>query len=77
IIDAINADEEITLDSVLDEVNVVEGVVKVINTAKLIIDAAQDSVAGDIVSDASATTTGSVATTIIATITTVDDVTLA
>nr|GEZ97932.1 hypothetical protein [Tanacetum cinerariifolium] len=49
----------------------------VINTAKLIIDAAQDSVAGDIVSDASATTTGSVATTIIATITTVDDVTLA
>ncbi|GKB29481.1 hypothetical protein Tco_0868882 [Tanacetum coccineum] len=53
-IDAIDADEEITL------------VVEVINTAKLIIDAAQVSDAGDIVSTASATT-----------IVSVDDITLA
>ncbi|GJY16000.1 hypothetical protein Tco_0386422 [Tanacetum coccineum] len=48
-IDAIDADEEITLVSVHD-VNVSAGeeeVVEVINTAKLIIDAAQVSVAGD------------------------------
>ncbi|GKF30409.1 hypothetical protein Tco_0100207, partial [Tanacetum coccineum] len=48
-----------------------EEVVKVINTAKLIIDVAQDSAAGDIVSTASA------ATTTTATIKTVDDITLA
>nr|GEZ27663.1 hypothetical protein [Tanacetum cinerariifolium] len=87
-IDAIDADEEITLEvfvvehevvvkRVNDEVNVVEKVVKVINTAKLIIDAAQDSAAGDIVSTASATTTVSAATTTTAIITTVDDITLA
>ncbi|GKB68914.1 hypothetical protein Tco_0930326 [Tanacetum coccineum] len=71
-IDAINADEEITLEVFVaeqevaankenDEVNVVEEVVEVISTAKLIIDA----------------TTVSAATTTTATITTVDDITLA
>ncbi|GKC85723.1 hypothetical protein Tco_1141440, partial [Tanacetum coccineum] len=70
-IDAIDADEEITLVSVHDEVNVVEEVVEAINTAKLIVDAAQDSTA-------SAATTVSAATiTTTATITTVDDITLA
>ncbi|GJV71502.1 retrovirus-related pol polyprotein from transposon TNT 1-94 [Tanacetum coccineum] len=87
-IDAIDADEEITLVSVhdvnvsageevfvaeqevADEMEVVEEVVEVINTAKLIINAAQDSAAGDIVSAASATTTT-------ATINTIDDITLA
>ncbi|GJV98895.1 hypothetical protein Tco_1554147 [Tanacetum coccineum] len=90
-IDAIDADEEITLVSV-HNVNVSAGeevfvaeqkvtdemeVVKVINTAKLIIDVAQVSVAGDIVSSTSAATTVSVTTTTIATIKTVDDITLA
>ncbi|GKC15531.1 hypothetical protein Tco_1012313, partial [Tanacetum coccineum] len=71
-IDAIDADEEITLVSVHDEIEVDEEVVEVINTAKLIIDAAQVSVAGD---KASAATTVSTATT--TTATTVDDITLA
>ncbi|GJY47699.1 putative ribonuclease H-like domain-containing protein [Tanacetum coccineum] len=74
-IDAIDADEEITLVSVHDvnisageevfvaEQEVAEEVVGVINTAKLIIDVAQDSAAGDIVSAASAATTVSTATT--------------
>ncbi|GJT32374.1 hypothetical protein Tco_0922793 [Tanacetum coccineum] len=79
-IDAIDADEEITLVSVHDMnvsagEEVVEEVVEVINTAKLIINAAQVSDAGDKVSTASATTTVSVATT--TTATTVDDITLA
>ncbi|GJZ27066.1 hypothetical protein Tco_0571319, partial [Tanacetum coccineum] len=86
-IDAIDADEEITLVSVHDvnvsagkEVfvakhDVIEEVVEVINTAKLIIDAAQDSDAGDIVSTASAATTVSAAT--INNATTVDNITLA
>ncbi|GKE20789.1 hypothetical protein Tco_1432301 [Tanacetum coccineum] len=56
---------------------VVEEVVEVINTAKLIIDAAQVSIAGDIVSAASAETTVSDATTTTATINIVDDITLA
>ncbi|GJT41022.1 hypothetical protein Tco_0940887 [Tanacetum coccineum] len=88
-IDAIDADEEIILVSVHDvhvsageevfvaEQDVVEEVVEVINTAKLIIDAAQVSAAGDIVSTASAATTVSAATTTPATIKTVDDITLA
>ncbi|GJY59486.1 hypothetical protein Tco_0459378 [Tanacetum coccineum] len=104
-IDAIDADKEITLvnvhdmdvaerevvvKEVNDEVNVVEEVVEVINTAKLIFDAAQVSVAGDIVSAASvatnvsaaitvsaATTTSAATATTTATITTVDDITLA
>ncbi|GKD83012.1 hypothetical protein Tco_1349851 [Tanacetum coccineum] len=72
-IDAIDADEEITLVSVHDMnvstgEKVAEEVVEVINTDKLIIDAAQVSTAGDIVSAATTTT---------ATITTVDDITLA
>ncbi|GKC76649.1 hypothetical protein Tco_1127423, partial [Tanacetum coccineum] len=98
-IDAIVADEKITLVSVQnmdeemfdvnildgeevfvadkevnDEVNVVEKVVEVINSAKLIIDVAQVSVARDIVSTASAATTVSAATT---TTDDVDDITLA
>ncbi|GKG47330.1 hypothetical protein Tco_0504527, partial [Tanacetum coccineum] len=84
-IDAIDVDKEITLVSVHD-VNVFVGeevfvaeqdVVEVINTAKLIIDVAQDSVAGDIVSAASVATTISVATTTTATIKYVDEITLA
>ncbi|GKC99192.1 hypothetical protein Tco_1169467 [Tanacetum coccineum] len=88
-IDAIDADEEITLVSVHDvnvfageevfiaEQDVVKDVVEFINTAKLIIDAAQVSVAGDIVSTASAATTISAATTTTTTIKTYDDITLA
>ncbi|GKB59469.1 putative ribonuclease H-like domain-containing protein, partial [Tanacetum coccineum] len=87
-IDVIDTDEEITLVSVHDvnvsageevfvaEQDVDEEVVEVINTAKLIIDAAQDSAAGDIVSAASAATTISAATTTTATIKTADDITL-
>ncbi|GJX32476.1 hypothetical protein Tco_0242331 [Tanacetum coccineum] len=76
-IDAIDADEDITLVSVVDhDVNVSadeevfvgeQEVVRVINTAKLIIDAAQDSAA----------TTVSTATTTTAILKTVDDITLA
>ncbi|GKG27118.1 hypothetical protein Tco_0402821, partial [Tanacetum coccineum] len=76
-IDAIDANDDITLVSVHD-VNVSAGeeeVVEVINTAKLIIDAAQVSVAGDKVSIVDATTTVSVATT--TTAITKDDLTLA
>ncbi|GJW37224.1 hypothetical protein Tco_0060144, partial [Tanacetum coccineum] len=75
--DAIDADDDITLVSVHD-VNVSAGkeeVVEVINTAKLIIDAAQVSLAGDKVSTADAATTVSVATT--TTATTVEEITLA
>nr|GEV31886.1 reverse transcriptase domain-containing protein [Tanacetum cinerariifolium] len=86
-INAIDADEEITLVSVQDEVvsndadkemfdvDILD--VEVINIAKLIIDAAQDSVAGDIVSTASVATIVSATTTTTATITTIDDTTLA
>ncbi|GKC20112.1 hypothetical protein Tco_1022262 [Tanacetum coccineum] len=59
------------------EQEVAKEVVELINTAKLIIDAAQNSAAGDIVSAASATKTVSTATTTTATIKTVDDITLA
>ncbi|GJY54997.1 hypothetical protein Tco_0446661 [Tanacetum coccineum] len=74
-IDAIDADEEITLEVFVaeqevaankenDEVNVVEKVVKVINTVKLIIDvAAQVSAAGNVVSIVGAATTVSAAIT--------------
>ncbi|GKF52188.1 hypothetical protein Tco_0148655, partial [Tanacetum coccineum] len=81
-INAIDADEEITLVSVHD-INVSAGeevaeeVVKVINTANLFINAAQVSAVGDKVSIASAATTVSVGTTTTATINTVDDITLA
>ncbi|GJT77331.1 hypothetical protein Tco_1044056 [Tanacetum coccineum] len=74
-IDAIDAEEEITLVSDHDEMEVDEEVVKVINTATLIIDAAQVSAAGDKVSVASAAITVSAATT--TTATTVDDITFA
>ncbi|GKE79509.1 hypothetical protein Tco_1545629, partial [Tanacetum coccineum] len=76
-IDAIDADDDITLVSVHD-VNVSAGkeeVVEVINTAKLVIDAAQVSVAGDKVSTTDVATTISVATT--TTATTVEEITLA
>ncbi|GJR68154.1 hypothetical protein Tco_0014219 [Tanacetum coccineum] len=76
-IDAIDADDDITLVSVHD-VNVSAGkeeVVEVINTAKLIINVAQVSVAGDKVSTADVATTVSVATT--TTATTVEEITLA
>ncbi|GKE16434.1 hypothetical protein Tco_1424011 [Tanacetum coccineum] len=76
-IDDIDADDDITLVSVHD-VNVSAGkeeVVEVINTAKLIIDAAQVSVVGDKVSTADAATTVSVATT--TTSITVEEITLA
>ncbi|GJS64068.1 hypothetical protein Tco_0678632 [Tanacetum coccineum] len=81
-IHAIDADEEITLVNVHDMnvsagEEVAEEVVEVINTAKLIIDAAQVSVVDDIVSVASAATTVSAATTTTATINIVDDITLA
>ncbi|GKD07902.1 hypothetical protein Tco_1187587 [Tanacetum coccineum] len=81
-INAIDADEEITLVSVHDMnasagEEVAEEVVEVINTAKLIIDAAQVSAAGDKVSTASAATTVSAATTTTAIISIVDDITLA
>ncbi|GKE40037.1 hypothetical protein Tco_1463442, partial [Tanacetum coccineum] len=74
-IDVIDADEEISLVSIHDMnvsagEEVVKEVVEVINTAKLIIDAAQ-------VSAASVATTVSAATTTTAIITTVDDITLA
>ncbi|GKF22836.1 hypothetical protein Tco_0075158, partial [Tanacetum coccineum] len=75
--------EEITLVSVqnVDEemfdVNVLDEVVKVINSAKLITDAAQVSAAGNVVSTAGDPTTVSSATITTATITTVDDITLA
>ncbi|GJU42937.1 hypothetical protein Tco_1200203 [Tanacetum coccineum] len=66
------AEKEVVVKGVKDGVNVVEEVVEVINTAKLIIDAAQVRAASDKVSTASAATTVSAATT-----TTVDDITLA
>ncbi|GJR04027.1 putative ribonuclease H-like domain-containing protein [Tanacetum coccineum] len=81
-IDAIDANEEITLVSVHD-MNVSAGeevakeVVEVINTAKLIIDATQVSATGDKVCITSAATTVSAATTTTSTITTIDDITLA
>ncbi|GJS89167.1 uncharacterized mitochondrial protein-like protein [Tanacetum coccineum] len=76
-INAIDADEDITLVSVhdmnvsADEEVGEEDVVEVITTAKLIIDAAQVSAAGDKVCTAGA------ATTVSATTTTADDLTLA
>ncbi|GJW81275.1 hypothetical protein Tco_0145250 [Tanacetum coccineum] len=76
-IDAIDADDDITLVSVHD-VNVSAGkeeVVEVINTAKLIIDATQVSATGDKVSIADVATTVSVST--ITNATTVEEITLA
>ncbi|GKE08514.1 hypothetical protein Tco_1412065 [Tanacetum coccineum] len=74
-ITTIDTDDDITLVSVHDEMEVDEEVVEVINTAKLIIDATQVSDAGDKVSTASAATTVSASTT--TTAITVDDITLA
>ncbi|GJV01440.1 hypothetical protein Tco_1335009 [Tanacetum coccineum] len=56
--EAVSGQQEVVVKEVNDKVqNVVEEVVEVINTSKLIIDAAQVSAAGDIVSTASAATT--------------------
>ncbi|GJU99525.1 hypothetical protein Tco_1328796 [Tanacetum coccineum] len=79
-INVIDADDDITLVNVNDmnvstSEEVVEEVVEVINTAKLIIDDAQVSAAGDIVSVVGAATTVSAAT--ITAAITVDDITLA
>ncbi|GKA61151.1 hypothetical protein Tco_0760558 [Tanacetum coccineum] len=71
------AEQEVAANKENDEVNVVEEVVEVINSAKLITDVAQVSVAGNVVSTAGDATTVSAATTTTATITTVDDITLA
>ncbi|GKA72380.1 putative reverse transcriptase domain-containing protein, partial [Tanacetum coccineum] len=71
-IDAIDADEEITLVSVHDEKEFDKEVVEVINIVKLIINVAQVSVAGDKVSDATTISTATTTTT-----TTIDDITLA
>ncbi|GJR09600.1 putative ribonuclease H-like domain-containing protein [Tanacetum coccineum] len=71
------AEQEVAANKENDEVNVVEEVVEVINTAKLITDVAQVSVAGNVVSTASDATTISATTTTTATITTADDITLA
>ncbi|GKD03788.1 hypothetical protein Tco_1178762 [Tanacetum coccineum] len=60
-INAIDADDDITLVSVHNEMEVDEEVVEVINTAKLIVDVAQVSAAGDKVSTTSAVTTVSAA----------------
>ncbi|GKE51220.1 hypothetical protein Tco_1486376 [Tanacetum coccineum] len=66
----------VRIDAINDmNISASEEVVEVINTAKLIIDAAQVSAAGDKVSTASAATTVSAATT--TTATTVDEITLA
>ncbi|GKC75696.1 hypothetical protein Tco_1126470 [Tanacetum coccineum] len=70
-------EQEVVANKKNDEVHIVEEVVEVINTAKLITDAAQVSVAGNVVSTAGDATTVSAATTTTATITTVDDITLA
>ncbi|GJX06200.1 retrovirus-related pol polyprotein from transposon TNT 1-94 [Tanacetum coccineum] len=70
-------EQEVVVKDVNNEVNVVEEVVEVINSAKLITDVAQVSVAGNVVSTSGDATTISAATTTTATITTVDDITLA
>ncbi|GJV14675.1 hypothetical protein Tco_1359998 [Tanacetum coccineum] len=71
------AEQEVAANKENDKVNVVEEVVEVINTAKLITDAAQVSATGNVVSTVGDATTISAATTTTATITTVDDITLA
>ncbi|GJW85263.1 hypothetical protein Tco_0158408 [Tanacetum coccineum] len=73
----IKTKQEVAANKENNEVNVVEEVVEVINSAKLITDAAQVSAAGNVVSTAGDATTVSAATTTTATITTVDDITLA
>ncbi|GJT43341.1 hypothetical protein Tco_0952056 [Tanacetum coccineum] len=64
-------------DEEMFDVNVLDEVVEVINSAKLITDAAQVSAAGNVVSIVGDATTVSSATTTTATITTIDDITLA
>ncbi|GJS25604.1 hypothetical protein Tco_0454236 [Tanacetum coccineum] len=57
------AKQEVAANKENDEVNVVEEVVKIINTAKLITDAVQVSAIGNVVSTGGAATTVSAATT--------------
>ncbi|GJY64553.1 hypothetical protein Tco_0466013, partial [Tanacetum coccineum] len=71
------AEQEVVVKDVNNEVNVVEEVDEVINSAMLITDVAQVNVAGNVVSTAGDATTFSDATTTTATITTIDDITLA
>ncbi|GJV02904.1 hypothetical protein Tco_1336473 [Tanacetum coccineum] len=71
------AEQEVAANKENDELNVVEEVVEVINTAKLITDATQVRATGNVVSTAGDATTVSAATTTTVTITTVDDITLA
>ncbi|GKE72784.1 putative ribonuclease H-like domain-containing protein, partial [Tanacetum coccineum] len=70
-------EQEVAIKDVNNEVNVVKEVAEVINYAKLITDAAQVSVAGNVVSTTGDAITVSAATTTTATITTVDDITFA
>ncbi|GJX74441.1 hypothetical protein Tco_0313036 [Tanacetum coccineum] len=56
--DVLDGEQEVVVKEVNNEVNVVEEVVEVINTAKLIFDNAQVSAGSDKVSTASAATTG-------------------
>ncbi|GKA25982.1 hypothetical protein Tco_0712091 [Tanacetum coccineum] len=71
------AEQDFAVNKENDEVNVVEEVVEVINTTKLIVDDAQVSDAGNVVITVCDATTVSAATTTTAIITTVDDITLA
>ncbi|GKF21731.1 hypothetical protein Tco_0070369, partial [Tanacetum coccineum] len=71
------AEQEVGANNENDKVNIVEEVVEVISTAKLITDATQVSTAGNVVSTAGDATTVSDATTTTATITTIDDINLA
>ncbi|GKG19053.1 hypothetical protein Tco_0376152, partial [Tanacetum coccineum] len=68
------AEQEVAANKENDEVNVVEELVEVINTAKLITDAAQVSAAGNVISTAGDATTLSTSTT---TTDDDDDITLA
>nr|GEX93828.1 hypothetical protein [Tanacetum cinerariifolium] len=71
--DEVFIEQEVDVKKAYDEVNVVEEVVEIIKTAKLIVDVAEVSSARVSVSAASAATTFNAATTTTATITTVDD----
>ncbi|GJW25317.1 hypothetical protein Tco_0039128 [Tanacetum coccineum] len=71
------AEQEAAANKENDEVNIVKEVVKVINSAKLITNVAQVSAVGNVVSTAGDAIIVSAATTTTATITTVDDITLA
>ncbi|GKA34642.1 hypothetical protein Tco_0721071 [Tanacetum coccineum] len=75
--DVFVTEQEVVVKGVNNEVNVVEEVVEVINSTKLITNAAQLSVVSNIVSTVGDATIVSAATTTTATITTVNDINLA